>query len=122
MYLYRNKDFLYRLESFHGEKKLPVIAYVEICIYFIEKKKRNQNWVDRFLQRVGVEVEWLNKNFAKNIIQYAVAGKDFREKARDYLIGAHAYPPPRTLITYNKKDFTFLGNRVFTPEEIELVY
>jgi len=118
--VFSDGGFLNALESFHGEKKIPVIVYVEISIHFINNKGKSMQWIDRRLHRLGIEVEWLHKNHAKNIISYAAKFPDvFKSKWRDFLIASHAYPPPRTLITYNKKDFWFMRrNGVYSPDEI----
>lgn len=59
------------------------------------------------------------KDQALAAASYGAKGKDFKKNARDYFIGAHVYPPPRTLITDNIKDFWFIGDKwKYTPDEI----
>lgn len=116
--IFRDKNFLYKLTSYHNRKILPVVAYAEICIHFIGQRNKDRRYVDRFLNKLGIEVEWLDQRRAETAALYGIKGGDFSKNSRDYLIGAHAYPPPRTMVTYNKKHFWFLRNRVYSPNEI----
>ena len=111
-------QFLNKIQKYHGRKILPAVAYAEVCVYFIGKKNKEQRYIDRLLRRIDIKVEPLDHHKAANAALCAIEGKDFKENARDYLIGAHAYPAPRTMVTYNKKDFWFLGDQVYSPDEI----
>lgn len=55
---------------------------------------------------------------ARWAIDLVLAGGGWNQRARDYLIGAHALPPPRLLVTSNVKDFAFLADRVRTPAQL----
>lgn len=117
--VFRNRDFLHKLEKHHGRKILPAVAYAEMCVYYLGKKNKSPKYVDTFLNKLDIEVDWLDQRRARDAAMYCIdSGGNFSENARDYLIGAHAYPPPRTMITYNKDHFLFLGKRVYTPDEI----
>ena len=66
---------------------------------------------------MGIEIEWFRQIEAQKAADIGVNTGDFSENARDYMIGAHAYIAPWILITYNKRDFSFLGDRVKEPYE-----
>ena len=66
-------------------------------------------------KKLGIEIEWHRPQHARFTANLGVEFKDFKKNARDYLIGGHASTHPRQLITYNKEDFWFLGNRVHEP-------
>jgi len=114
---FSDKDFLYKLRKYHGRKILPAVAYSELCAHYVKNKKKNPQHLDRLLNQIDIEVDQLDKLRAQYAALYSKDGKDFKLHHRDYLIGAHAFPPPRKMITINKKDFWFLNN-VYTPEEI----
>lgn len=116
--IFKDKNFLYKLTSYHNRKILPVVAYAEICVYFIGQRNKSLSYVNYLLKKIDIEVEWLDQRRAENAALYGIKSGDFSKNARDYLIGAHAYPAPRTMVTYNKEHFWFLENRVYSPDEI----
>jgi hypothetical protein len=117
--VFRDGSFLKKLEKYHGKKILPAVAYAEVCLYLIGKRHKKPAEVDYYINKLGIEVEWLTKTRAQYAALYGIKGEDFKDNNRDYLIGAHAYPPPRTMITYNKKDFWFIKrNFLYDSDEI----
>lgn len=104
-----DQSFLHKLRTYHGQKIIPVVAYVELSIRYIVDKKKDSNFVDRLLRKLDIKIERLDKNYAKNAVMCCNSGKDFKENYRDFLIGAHAFPAPRTMVTNNKKDFYFVS-------------
>ena len=115
--IFNRRDFLIWLETYYGRKILPIVAYAEICVKFINKNKIES--LRGLLRKASIEIEFLEKNRAETCAQFGAMGKDFKDQARDYLIGAHVYPPPRTLITENKEHFWFIEEKwVFDPDEI----
>ena len=114
--VFNDKNFLFKLGNYHGQKILPAVAYTELCVLQIGKKHKTQEYVDHFLNKLDIKVEWYEKRVAQNAALFGIKGGDFRQHDRDYMIGAHAYPPPRTMITNNKKHFWFVS-KVYTPNE-----
>ena len=114
----RNKDFLHWLREYHGQKILPAIAYFELSIYFIGKKHREPHIVDDMLNSVGIQVGWFRQREAQDAAIIAIGDGNFRERTKDYMIASYAWIAPRIVVTYNVDDFSFLGSRVKTPDEI----
>ncbi len=114
--VFTRKDFLNWLDSYHGEKKLPVVAYAEICVDNINKNG-DTTQIKGLLNRLDITIERLESNLAECGALWGSKGKDFSLNARDYLIGAHAHTPPLILVTSNKDDFWFLKDRALTPDE-----
>lgn len=113
--VFSRKDFLNWLDTYHDKKKLPAIAYAEICVDRINQDKIGQ--FKNLLNKLNINVERLDSRIAEHGAIWGSRGKDFSDKARDYLIGAHAHTPPLVLVTDNKDDFWFLEDRVLTPGE-----
>jgi len=114
----RDTDLRYWLPKYHGRKILPAVAYTELSVYLIGVKKKTQEEVDRLLRSMGIEVEWFRHDEARKAAEIGVLCGNFKEKARDYMIGAHAYTAPRVVITNDVTHFAFLGDRVKTPLQI----
>lgn len=114
--VFSRKDFLRWLDTYHGEKKLPVVAYAEICVDRINNGEDVQN-LRKLLNKLNITIERLDSKIAEVGALWGQRGEDFSDNARDYLIGAHAHTPPLKLITDNTRDFWFLKERVLTPDE-----
>jgi len=100
------------------EKMIPCIAYMEL-VYHHLKRGRREDYIDAFLQIHGIRVVPLNAEIAKASACPAIGRWDFKEKARDYTIGATAMTCEARLVTYNKRDFEWLPqDRVLSPEEL----
>ena len=112
--VFRDGNFLNKLNKYHGRKIIPVIAYTELAVYFKLHKNKNRGYIDYFLGRFDIEIERMDANIAKMAVDCCRDGDDFRDNFRDYLIGAHSFPAPRTLITNNVEDFPFV-RRKFEP-------
>ncbi len=110
-------DFLNWLKEYTGEKLIPAFAYAEVVVYIL-KKKRSVRRFDHLLRTLGIRIEYFTPEKAKVAGQLGHRFGEFSEKARDYMIAAHAASAPRVLVTENKKDFTFLGKRVMNPDEV----
>jgi len=100
------------------EKMIPCIAYMEL-VYHHLKRGRTEDYVDAFLNLHGIGVVTFDAETAKASARSAMGRWDFKEKARDYTIGATAMVCEAMLATYNKKDFEWLPrDRVVSPEEL----
>ncbi len=114
--VFSRKDFLSWLDSYHGKKRLPVVAFAEICV----KRLDSQDGMSRLkalLNRLNINIERMGSRIAEHGAVWGYRGEDFSDKARDYLIGAHAHTAPLVFVTENKKDFWFLDDRAVTPDE-----
>jgi len=100
------------------EKMIPCVAYMEL-VYHHLKRGRTADYTDAFLNLHGIGVFPLDAMVARISARSAVGRWDFKEKARDYTIGATALVCEAKLVTYNKKDFEWLPrDRVVSPEEL----
>lgn len=115
---FRDREFVRWLRDYRGRKILPTAAYTELLVYFVGQKHRTKEDVRRWLGATDVEIEPMSSIHAEKAAEHGIEGDDFHDHAMDYLIGAHAHTAPLVLITNNKKDFGFLGARVWTPEEL----
>ncbi len=113
--VFSRRDFLNWLDTYHDKKKLPAVAYAEICVDRINQDKVGQ--FKNLLDRLNINVERLDSKIAECGALWGSKGDDFSDNARDYLIGAHAHTPPLILVTSNVEDFWFLEDRVMTPDE-----
>lgn len=114
---FRDSNFIRKLASFHGRKVISTIAYSEMQVYLMLEKKKDSIYFDNMLKDADIEIQ----NFSKdNGLQTAIFGRDmggFSKLFRDYAIASHAFLPPWIVVTYNKKDFDFMTERVMSPDE-----
>jgi len=100
------------------EKMIPCIAYMEL-VYHHLKRGRTEDYTDAFLQLHEIRVIPLDAEIAKISARSAIGRWDFKEKARDYTIGATVIVCKAKLVTYNKRDFEWLPqDGVVLPEEL----
>lgn len=100
------------------EKVIPCIAYMELMYHYL-KRGKTEDFTNRFLDVRGVEVAPLDIKTAGVAARAATKRWDFKERARDYTIGATALTRGAKLVTYNKKDFKWLPrNNVLLPDEL----
>lgn len=100
------------------EKMIPCIAYMEL-VYHHLKRGRTEEYTDAFMGVHGITVVPFNAEIARVSARSAVGRWDFKEKARDYTIGATAIALGAKLATYNKRDFGWMpGDKVISPEEL----
>jgi hypothetical protein len=118
----RDSGFRNWLYAYRGRKILPVIAYVETSIYFISRGK-TQAQVKQLMKRLGLDIEPLEGQSAHTMVEsimtagIAPGSGPFYKMWRDHAIAGHAHTAPLTMVTYNVKDFDFLGDRVLTPQD-----
>lgn len=115
--VFSNRDFLEELKTYHGEKIIPSVAYAELSVHYIFNKNKSAEEVRDFLRKFHITIENLDARVVNNGVLCCQDANDFKTHSRDYLIGAHAYPNPRIMITNNLAHFKFLddvGIRVYT--------
>jgi len=115
--VFSDKSFLYKLEKYHGDKIIPAVAFCELYYHYLCTGK--EDFILKLFSKLDIVIEEFDAVRAKNAALYSEGYGKFEENFRDYMIGSHAYPPPRKMITDNKKDFEFLKDRVLSPDELE---
>lgn len=114
---FRDSNFVRKLATFHGRKVISTIAYSEMQVYLMYRKKKDSSYFDKILNNANIEIQDFSR---ENGLQTAIFGKDmgnFSKLFRDYAIASHAYLPPWIVVTNNKRDFEFMGERVMSPNE-----
>ena len=114
----RDKPFRHWLRSYHGRKIIPAVAYTELSVFLVGKKRKTQEKVDALLHSLGIEIEWYRHGEARKAVECAIQYGEFDRNFRDYMIASHAYTAPWIVVTYNTKDFEYLNRRVKTPVEL----
>ena len=120
--IFRNLDFINYLTLYKSDFHvfIPTIVQLEVGYVYIA---RGILWEDfrRDIQKFnGIFLEWDN-NFIPEVIQYAFREKShlpFKQHFRDFIIGVECKNISASLITYNKKHFTWLKEiHIYNPEE-----
>lgn len=112
----QDRGFRPWLYNYRGRKIFPLICFVELSV-FLRSRGRSIGAIKGLLKTLGVEIEPFHMKYAYIAIETGVAFHDFKKNWRDHMIGAHAHTAPLRLITYNQKDFQFLGDRVMSPQD-----
>ncbi len=112
---FKDRSFVYWLQSYRAEKVVPPIVYCELAVHFLSKDGDLAK-LDGLLSGAGIRVARMDKGHAACGAQFAIEEGQWETHWRDYMIGAHAAYPPWRMITNNTKHFEpFLGTRVLTP-------
>lgn len=110
------RGFTKWLRSYRGRKWISPIVYTELAVRIAERQQP-LSALDGLLHGLGVEVVRMNVQHARWAAEFA--GRfpgTFRERWRDYMIGALAAIPPVYMISVDT-DFRFLEDRALTPYE-----
>ena len=99
--------FLAWLRETQKEAWLPAVAFMEAC-YHTRKRRRSVDDLLDALDAAGIEVVAFDEEQAAAAAAGAVGRWDFAQKARDYAIGALARTRSATMVTENKRDFSWL--------------
>lgn len=113
----RDRSFVHWLAGYHGEKLLPAVAYTELSIYMTGSRNKTQAQVDHMLRSAGIKIEWYRVQDARVAARWAVMSGS-SENLQDFMIASRAVIAPWIVVTNNVKHFSFLGNRVKTPQEV----
>ena len=120
--IFRNLDLINYLTLHKSDFNihLPTIVQLELG-YFYKVKGILWEGFKKDIQKFnGIFLQWDN-SFIPDVIQYAFNEKSnlpFKQHFRDFLIGLEIVKIPATLITYNKKHFTWLKEiKIYNPEE-----
>ncbi|MGQ0797985.1 MAG: type II toxin-antitoxin system VapC family toxin [Methanobacteriota archaeon] len=111
-----NSKLLLWLKNSDEESWLPAVAFMEASYHTL---KRNRS-VEDFLQALdaaGIRVLPFDRDQATEAARAAIGRWDFSTKARDYAIGSAAKARNATLVTENKRDFSWLP-LVKSPREV----
>ncbi len=120
--IFRNLDLINYLTLHKSDFNiyLPTIVQLELG-YFYKVKGIIWEGFKKDIQKFnGIFLQWDNK-FIPDVIQNAFNEKSnlpFKQHFRDFLIGVESIKIPASLITYNKKHFTWLKEiKIYNPEE-----
>ncbi|MFQ6137246.1 MAG: type II toxin-antitoxin system VapC family toxin [Candidatus Hydrothermarchaeales archaeon] len=114
--VFSNKKFLEWLKQQKTTAYMSSISYVELFYHFL-KKGRDEEFMDAFLKATGVEILPFDLECAKITSKSSIGRWDFKEHARDYMIGSLALKHGGLLVTENIKDFEWMKKRVKSPDE-----
>ena len=115
--VFRDGAFIEAIKEYHGTKCISSITYTEMQVYLMGKKNKPSNYFDNILRKVNIDISTFTKHEALSAAKIGIVMEEFKKNSRDYMIAAHAIMAPWIVITYNKKDFTYLRERVYDPEE-----
>lgn len=109
-----DRSFINGLKKYHGRIIVPAVAYCEL-LYSCNVKNKN---IDKLFGALSIEIEEFDARKAALAVKLSEGWGKWKENCKDYMIGAHANPAPRKLITFNVNDFEFLGDRVIEPYKL----
>ncbi|MFQ6052549.1 MAG: type II toxin-antitoxin system VapC family toxin [Candidatus Hydrothermarchaeota archaeon] len=113
-----DRSFVRELDTYRDKLEIFIssITYLE---FMIKAYRRGRDAEARSLIRAsGIKVCDFDKVSAELCALETHMLLDFKKKARDYMMGAVAKTNNCKLITYNKKDFTWMKEDVLEPEEL----
>ena len=108
--------FLRWLRDRDEEILLPAVAYLEVC-YQALKRKRSLEELGAALAAARIQVVPFDAAQAEAAALAVIGRWDFADNARDYAIGALAQVRGATMVTENKKHFSWLPE-VRTPRNL----
>lgn len=112
------KEFRYWLRSYPGLKIIPSVAFIEVGLHSLNQDGVIEPFLAS-LRKMGLTFSRLDQTEALRAIRTGEMVGDFSVHSRDHMIDAHVSSPNHILVTYNKRDFTFLDpDQVKTPEEV----
>ena len=112
-----NANFCKWLSESKEDGIISSISYTELAYHYL-KKGKDIDYLDSFLQNLGIKIAEYTHKHAKIAAKLATTKWNFKRNARDYMIASLAIEKNCPLITYNITDFSFLPeNKLFTPEE-----
>lgn len=117
--VFANKEFCdWLISKTEATKMLPAVAYTELLYHYL-KRDKTKDFTDRFLEVRGIEIPHFDAEVASKAAQEATKEWNFREKFRDYAIGATALVHDARLVTRNMKDFGWMPeDKVVSPEDL----
>ena len=116
---FRDGAFIEALKRYHGRKCISPVTYTEMQVYLMGKKDKPQDYFDNILRKSNIEIVILRKKEAIAAVEIAIGKGEYNRNSRDYMIAAHAFTAPWLVITYNKRDFDYPGERVYEPGEFK---
>lgn len=115
--VFSHKRFCEWLKNNDHNACISTISYTELLYHYLKKKgKDGREFVDVFLDTLKVQVIPYDEECARTASEAAIGRRDFRQKARDYMIGSISVKLGCPIITSNKKDFEWVGE-VYTPDD-----
>jgi predicted nucleic acid-binding protein len=117
--VFSNREFCDWLKNSDYTAYVSAISYTELLYHYLKKEGRDgEGFIDAFLEALNVQVIPFDQKCAKIASKSAIGRWDFKNNARDYMIGSLAVKLGYPLITSNIKDFEWIKKGLlFTPEE-----
>jgi hypothetical protein len=117
--VFSNKEFCSQLKNSDHTAYISAISYTELLYHYLKKEGRGgEGFIDAFLEALKIQVIPFDRECAKIASKSAIGRWDFKDNARDYMIGSLAVKLGYPIITSNTKDFEWIEEGLlFTPEE-----
>lgn len=115
--VFSNRKFLEQLKQRKFIVYISSISYAELLYHFL-KKGKDEKFMDAFMKATDIEVIPFDIECAKIASKSGIGRWDFKERARDYMIGSLALKCGGFLVTENIKDFEWMKESVKRPKEI----
>lgn len=114
--VFSNASFCKWLAKNNINAIISSISYTELAYHYL-KKGKDIEYLDAFLQSMGIKIVGYDHKQAKIAAKLATKKWDFRKNIRDYMIVSIAIKEDAIFITNNIKDFAFLPKeKIFTPD------
>lgn len=117
--VFNDKKFLSWLKEKDIKPVTSAVVYMEILYKYAKRTKDIEiarSVVQTVFRELGIEIYDFTPELVEIAVKSAVGRWDFKENARDCMIGALAVKHNAPMITHNKKHFEWY-EKVFTPEE-----
>ncbi|MFO7966791.1 MAG: type II toxin-antitoxin system VapC family toxin [Archaeoglobaceae archaeon] len=114
--VFSHKKFCEWLKDSDHNACISTIGYTELLYHYLKKKGKNTDFVEVFLDTLNVQVIPYDEECARIASEAAIGRWDFRQKARDYMIGSVSVKMECPVVTSNKRDFEWVGE-VYSPDE-----
>lgn len=120
--VFRDPGFIEWLKTYHNKKVISSVTYMEMQTFWIGKKNKDFRFFDRLLRLAGIEIQCYNKEQALATAEHRIRSNFNVKDMRDAMIASHASIAPWIVVTFNVKDFSFLGDRVLDPYKFKHLY
>jgi Predicted nucleic acid-binding protein, contains PIN domain len=107
--IFSNKEFCGRLKDSNHTAYISAISYTELLYHYLKKEGRSgEGFIDAFFEALNIQVIPFDRECAKIASKSAIDRWDFKDNARDYMIGSLAVKLGYPIITFDTKDFEWI--------------